>query len=229
MVIQKQVRIPAAINVPAVADRSVLMCRKGRYSLTTRTIVELQTYIANTFPNDTLNCTICHEMVFRGIRCYTRNCEGVLHSHCYAGYKRARQTCPVCDAPWNGDSEGKLKKIGEGAFVEGQDKHARARRRADDDEDEDEEEVVYREDEDEGAEAGGNTQPSQRQKKGKGKVTAKASAKGKGKGKAREESMEVDVEEEEAVPRRSSGRNKVSRDEVKEEEEAERPKRKSRR
>ncbi|KAF9780554.1 Nse1 non-SMC component of SMC5-6 complex-domain-containing protein [Thelephora terrestris] len=209
--------------------------KKGRFSLTTRSIVELQTYIANTFPNDVLHCTVCHEMVFRGIRCHTRNCEGILHSHCYAAYKRTRQMCPVCEASWGGDSEGKLKKIGEGAFVEGQDKHAKARRRADDDEDEDEDEdeVVYHEDED--AEAGGSTQPPQSQKKGKGKATGKgkASAKAKGKGKAREESMEVDTEEEEPAPkRRSSGRNKALKDEDGgggEEEESSRPKRKSRR
>ena len=89
------------------------------------------------------------------------------------------------------------------------------RRGADDNEDEDEEGVVYHEDEEETAEAGGSTQPSQGQKRGKGK--------------AREESTGVNVEEEEAVPRRSSGRNKVSRDEVEGGEETERQKRKSRR
>ena len=212
-------------------------CRKGRYSLTARSTVELQTYISNTFPNDILHCTVCHEMVFRGIRCYTRNCEGTFHSHCYAAYKRGRQTCPVCDTPWNGDSEGKLKRVGERAFVEGQDKHARARRRTDDeDEDEDEDEVVYYEGED-GAdvEAGGSTQPSQTRKKGKGKAAAKgkASAKAKGKGKAREESMEVDGEEDSPPPRRKrTGRSEVVNDEdedEEEEEEEERPKRKSRR
>ena len=48
--------------------------------------------------------------VFRGSRCYTRSCEGILHSHCYAAYKRVRQICPVCDSPQNRDSEGKLVK-----------------------------------------------------------------------------------------------------------------------
>jgi len=216
------------------AHTSTLIYRKGRYSLTTRSTVELQTYITNTFPNDVLHCTVCHEMVFRGVRCYTRNCEGLLHSHCHAAYKRARQTCPVCDTPWNnGDSEGKLKKIGEGAFVEGQDKHARTRRRTDDDEDEDEDEVVYYEGEDgEDAGASGSTQPSQTRKKGKGKATAKgkASAKAKGKGKAREESMDVDVEEEELAPKRKeTGRNKITEDENEDEEDEVRPKRKSRR
>jgi len=210
------------------------MYRKGRYSLTTRSTVELQTYITNNFPNDILHCTVCHEMVFRGIKCYTRNCEGTLHNHCYAAYKRARQTCPVCDTPWNGDSEGKLKKVGEGAFVEGQDKHAKARRRSDD-EDEDEDEVVYYDDEDgDDAEAGRGTQPSQTQKKGKGKGVAKgkASAKAKGKWKAREESMEVDEEGEEESPpkrRKSTGRKAVTDDEGEDDREEERPKRKSRR
>ena len=215
---------------------SRVLYRKGRYSLTTRSTVELQTYITNTFPNDILHCTVCHEMVLRGVKCYTRNCEGMLHSHCYAAYRRARQTCPVCETPWNGDSEGKLKKVGEGAFVEGQDKHARARRRTDDDEDEDEDEdgVVYHEDDGgEEVEVGASTQPSQTRKKGKGRTTAKgkASAKTKGKGKAREESMEVDVEEEESAPKRKgTGGRKVMEDEDEsEEEEEERPKRKSRR
>ena len=216
-----------------------LACRKGRYTLTTRSAVELQTYISNTFPNDVLHCTVCHEMVLRGIRCYTRNCEGTLHSHCYTVYKRAKHACPVCDAPWNGDSEGKVKKVGEEAFVEGQDKHARARKRLGDDEEEDEDEVVYHEDED-GVEEAGGTQPSQTQKKGKGKGRGKAIAKGKasarakGKGKAREESEEMDEDEEEEEPvpkRKSTGRKKVieEEDEDEDEEPEERPKRKSRR
>ena len=234
MVIQEQVRTPInCCDYSSSRLTSILIYRKGRYSLTTRSAVELQTYIASTFPNDILHCTVCHEMVFRGIRCYTRNCEGTLHSHCYAAYKRARQTCPVCDTPWNGDSEGKLKRVGEGAFVEGQDKHARAKRRTDDDEDEDEDEVVYHEGEDgEDVEAGGNTQPSQARTKGKGKATAKgkASAKAKGKRKAREESMEVDDEEEESAPKRKgTGRSKVVKSEDEDEEEEERPKRRSRR
>ena len=110
VVIQKQVGISAAVVVPAVAHRSALVCRKERYSLTTRTVIELQAYIANTFPNDTLHCTICHEMMFRRISCHTRNYEGVLHSHRYARYKWARQTCPVCDTPWNDDSEDKQRR-----------------------------------------------------------------------------------------------------------------------
>lgn len=215
------------------AHSPIPIYRKGRYSLTTRSTVELQNYISNTFPNDIFHCTVCHEMVFRGIRCYTLNCEGILHSHCYAAYKRTRQACPVCDKPWNGDSEGKLKRVGEGAFVEGQDKHARSRRRTDEDEDEDEDEVVYHEDEDgEDVEAGGSTQPSQGRKKGKGRgtVKGKASAKTKGKGKAREESMEVDGEEEETAPKRKgTGRGRVVEDDDEEEEEEERPKRRSRR
>jgi hypothetical protein len=216
------------------AHPSILTYRKGRYSLTTRSTVELQTYITNTFPNDILHCTVCHEMVFRGIRCYTRNCEGVLHSHCYAAYKRARQTCPVCDTPWNGDSEGKLKKVGEGAFVEGQDKHARARRRTDDDEDEDEDEVVYHEDEDGESRSRRSTQPSQRQKKGKGKGHSQreGECQSKGKGKAREESMEVDEEEGgNPLPRgRAREGRRLQRTKTKDgEEEEERPKRKSRR
>lgn len=34
---------------------------------------------------------------------------------------------PMCDIPWNQDSEGKLEKVSEGAFGEGQSKHAKVR------------------------------------------------------------------------------------------------------
>ena len=91
----------------------ILTYRPGRYSLTTRSTVELQTYIANTFPNDTLRCTVCHKAVFCGIMCYSQNYEGTLRIHYYATYKRTRQTCPTCNTPRSGDSEGKLKKVGE--------------------------------------------------------------------------------------------------------------------
>jgi len=56
--------------------------RKGKYPLTTRSAVELKTYIANTISNDTLHCTVVCD-VFRGTGCCTRNCEGTLHSRCY--------------------------------------------------------------------------------------------------------------------------------------------------
>jgi len=78
MVIQEQVRTP--IN----CRNFFLTYRKGRYSLTTHSTVELQTYITNTFPNDILHCTVCHKTVFHGIRCYTRNYKGTLCGHCYA-------------------------------------------------------------------------------------------------------------------------------------------------
>lgn len=97
-------------------------------------------YIVNMFPNDIIHCTACHEMISRGVRCYTRNCEGYFT---VTSMWRAGQTCPVCDSPLHGDSEGKLKRILEGSFVEGQDKHTRTRG-ADDGEGEEEEVRIMR-------------------------------------------------------------------------------------
>jgi len=77
------------------------------------------------------------------------------HNHCYTVYRPTRQTCPVCDTPWNGDFEGELKKISGGEFVDGQGKHSRARGRADDD---DEDDIG------EGVEEGEAPSPSQTQK-----------------------------------------------------------------
>ena len=95
-----------------------------------------------------------------------------------------------------------VRKVGEGVFVDGQDKHARARtrRRTDDDEDEDGDGVVCHEDEDgEDVEAGGSTRPPRTRVKGEERTAAevKASAKAKGKGKARGESNVMDEDEEE--------------------------------
>jgi hypothetical protein len=66
-----------------------------------------------------------------------------------------------------------LSDIGEGAFTEGQDKHAQVGRRIDDDKDEDEDEVVYHEGDDgEGAEVGGAPNPCSR-RRGRGKQPPK--------------------------------------------------------
>src|SRR5262245_56507767 len=36
--------------------------RKGRYSLSTRSLLELQSYLRSTYPNELLECTICMEV-----------------------------------------------------------------------------------------------------------------------------------------------------------------------
>ena len=41
---------------------SPVLNRKGRYSLSTRTLLELQPYLRNTYPDEIIDCTICMDV-----------------------------------------------------------------------------------------------------------------------------------------------------------------------
>ncbi|KAI0093959.1 Nse1 non-SMC component of SMC5-6 complex-domain-containing protein [Irpex rosettiformis] len=117
-----------------VARGWLVRSRKGRYSLSTRTILELQTYLKANFDDSVHECTICFEMVTRGFACTVQNCQTRLHSRCYSTYRRTRNACPTCKAPWASDEQGtgeKMKKIGEAAFKDGQEKKGRRTRQSD--------------------------------------------------------------------------------------------------
>ncbi|KZT11219.1 uncharacterized protein LAESUDRAFT_691817 [Laetiporus sulphureus 93-53] len=131
-----------------VAKGWLVKSRRGRYSLSTRTLLELQPYLRSTYPNEIIECTICMEarrqMVTRGVACYTAQCKTRLHNHCFEKYQRRSQNCPACNENWSSDANRKkLLHVGEGAFKEGQDQIKRHTRRKSvvesDGEDEDEE------------------------------------------------------------------------------------------
>ncbi|KAL6309242.1 Nse1 non-SMC component of SMC5-6 complex-domain-containing protein [Sparassis latifolia] len=126
-----------------VAKGWLVKSREGRYSLSTRTLLELQPYLRSTYPDEIIECTICMEMITRGVACYTAHCKTRLHTHCFNNYRRRNQNCPTCNENWSADANArKLLSIGEGAFKDGQDKGSRRAPRksaAEGDEDEDEE------------------------------------------------------------------------------------------
>ncbi|KAI0780812.1 Nse1 non-SMC component of SMC5-6 complex-domain-containing protein [Trametes elegans] len=187
-----------------VAKGWLLKSRAGRFSLSTRTILELQQYLRNAYEGEILECTICLELVTRGIGCFTPQCKTRLHTHCFSNYKRRHGQCPSCKQNWTSDGNlSKLKPIGEAAFREGQDLgRRRVRRRSTEDEDADEEdkEEEYVEEPEEPDVSQNQNQPSQSQVKGKGKRKA-----------VREESMEVDGDGEEASPQPQTQRRRSSR------------------
>jgi len=45
---------------------------RGRYSLSTRSLLELLPYLKSTYPDDILECTICMEVCTQYRRSYTR-------------------------------------------------------------------------------------------------------------------------------------------------------------
>ncbi|CDO71235.1 hypothetical protein BN946_scf184863.g31 [Trametes cinnabarina] len=189
-----------------VARGWLLKSRRGRYSLSTRTILELQTYLRNTYENEILECTICMELVTRGIACYTPQCKTRMHTHCFNNYKRRNRQCPSCKQSWADADINKLRPIGEAAYKEGQDlNRRRARRKSSEDAEDDEDEDGDGEHEEEPQEDG-DAQPDVAVKPEPTKQ-----AKGKGKRKAvRDESMEADGDQGSPPPqtqrRRSSRR-----------------------
>ncbi|KAI0928564.1 hypothetical protein AcW1_005769 [Taiwanofungus camphoratus] len=164
--------------------------KRGRYSLSTRTLIELQPYLRTTYPDQIMECTLCMEMVTRGIACYTAQCKTRMHTHCFTSYMRRNQACPACKQNWSTGNK-KLKHVGEAAFKEGQDQDGRRiRRRSTPESDEGEED---------GMEVG-QSQPSQH---------TRTQSKRKGKKKAiQDDSMDVDEEQATPPPRTQKRRGR---------------------
>jgi len=119
-----------------VAREWLAKSARGRYSLSTRSILELQEYLTTTYDDEILSCTSCMEILTKGISCYTPNCKARLHHHCYARYRS--QKCPSCNCDWS--KQEKLNKVGEEAVKDGDDMGPRHnRRRVTEDSDEEEE------------------------------------------------------------------------------------------
>ncbi|RPD80190.1 hypothetical protein L226DRAFT_550275 [Lentinus tigrinus ALCF2SS1-7] len=175
-----------------VAKGWLVKSRKGRFSLSTRTMLELQTYLRSTYESEITECTICMEIVTRGIACYTPNCQTRMHTHCFNNYRRRNHQCPACKEDWTaGNNLNKLRPVGEAAFKDGQDQGRRRVRRKSTEEQEDADAEGEEADE-KNDEVEVEPEPSQTQPNGKGK--------GKGKGKekmTRDESMEVDDDKDE--------------------------------
>ncbi|KAI0079952.1 hypothetical protein K474DRAFT_1682971 [Panus rudis PR-1116 ss-1] len=178
-----------------VAKGWLLKSKKGRYSLSQRTLLELSQYLKNEYPEAILECTVCMDMVTLGVHCNTPNCKGNLHQYCYNAYKRTKQTCPTCGNEWN------PRPVGEGAYKEGQDKGKRRAQRKDSEEGS-EEEAGEDEEASQSQSRATSTQPSQSQSRSKGKKKA-----------IKDEGMdeEEEGEAEATPPARSSQRRKGAR------------------
>ncbi|KAF8163230.1 Nse1 non-SMC component of SMC5-6 complex-domain-containing protein [Crassisporium funariophilum] len=98
----------------------LMKSKRGRYSLSTRSLLELLPYLKSTFPDEIIECTICMEIMTRGIACYTPNCETRMHNHCFTTYRRRNTSCPSCDKEWPAEAKAKpLIPVGEDAAQEG--------------------------------------------------------------------------------------------------------------
>ncbi|KAH9005218.1 Nse1 non-SMC component of SMC5-6 complex-domain-containing protein [Lactarius hatsudake] len=100
-----------------VAKGWLLKSKKGRFSLSSRSLLELQPYLKSTYPDEILECTICFEVGFitRGHACPNAKCGVGMHNACYDTYRRPGGKCPKCSEDWGRAGNDKVVPIGEAA------------------------------------------------------------------------------------------------------------------
>ncbi|QSZ32211.1 hypothetical protein DSL72_001783 [Monilinia vaccinii-corymbosi] len=87
--------------------------RRGYYSLTPRAILELRSWLVDTY-NDSddpdewqriRNCEACKGIVTVGERCSRKECNVRLHKICETAYwnSRPNKRCPLCETEWDGE------------------------------------------------------------------------------------------------------------------------------
>ena len=126
---------PSARHPPPI-DAASSFLRKGRFSLSTRSLLELQPYLKSTYPEEVLDCTICFEVgvriffpqvgslsadddqiLTRGYACPRANCKVQMHNPCYDAYRRSNSNskCTSCQEDWGRVGNDKVVPIGEAA------------------------------------------------------------------------------------------------------------------
>ncbi|KAF9438612.1 hypothetical protein BGZ76_006511 [Entomortierella beljakovae] len=87
-----------------VSDKWLIRSRGGAYSLSMRTLLELQTYLKETFNDQIQECTLCMEIITKGQRCSVAACSSRLHQHCAAAYfgNMNNPKCAMCHTQWTG-------------------------------------------------------------------------------------------------------------------------------
>ncbi|KAF9100079.1 hypothetical protein BGX27_000488 [Mortierella sp. AM989] len=87
-----------------VADKWFVRSRAGAYSLSMRTLLELQTYLKETYGDQIQECTLCMEIITKGQRCSVAACSSRMHHHCASKYfeNRNNPKCTTCHTAWSG-------------------------------------------------------------------------------------------------------------------------------
>ncbi|PWN25820.1 hypothetical protein BDZ90DRAFT_281212 [Jaminaea rosea] len=79
------------------------MSPSGRLFLTPRSLLELEPWLKEQFPEHVLECAKCHDIVTKGSACSRSNCSGRLHHFCERGMPGSHNgtaKCYVCKANW---------------------------------------------------------------------------------------------------------------------------------
>ncbi|CAO3564831.1 unnamed protein product [Mortierella alpina] len=86
-----------------VADKWFIRSGAGAYSLSMRALLELQTYLKETYEEQMQECTLCMEIITKGQRCQVAACAARLHHHCASQYFKNmnNKVCPTCHTNWS--------------------------------------------------------------------------------------------------------------------------------
>ncbi|KAL4659022.1 hypothetical protein GN956_G3406 [Arapaima gigas] len=77
--------------------------KHGEYTLSTRSIMEMEQYIRNTYQDLVKSCAICHNIAFQSQMCSNQSCGVKIHIPCAARYYKGRADprCPKCSEFWS--------------------------------------------------------------------------------------------------------------------------------
>lgn len=111
------------------------MCRRGRYTLSTRSLLELELYIRRTFQDEVVECALCEQILTLGYTCASnhpdhpaqKSCGTSIHKHCFASHRQNSAKCLACDIDWS--KHGGVQHVGEEGAMDGFDDNLRRRRR----------------------------------------------------------------------------------------------------
>ncbi|KAG0289135.1 hypothetical protein BGZ96_007228 [Linnemannia gamsii] len=87
-----------------VQDKWFIKSETGALSLSTRTLLELQSFLKEGYEEQMQECTLCMDIITKGQRCNVAACAARLHQHCATRYfeNMNNPTCPSCRSPWDG-------------------------------------------------------------------------------------------------------------------------------
>ncbi|CAK6953277.1 non-structural maintenance of chromosomes element 1 homolog [Scomber scombrus] len=76
--------------------------KRGEYNLSTRCIIEMESYIRTMYQDQVKVCHICHYIAFQCQICENPICGIKIHNPCVARYFKGRSEprCPACDEFW---------------------------------------------------------------------------------------------------------------------------------
>ncbi|RIB25033.1 Nse1 non-SMC component of SMC5-6 complex-domain-containing protein [Gigaspora rosea] len=85
-----------------VDDKWLVQSQSGKYSMSQRTILELQAYLKDEFEDYLIECTLCYDIVTKGQRCDVLECKSRFHHHCARRYfsSQNEKVCPACKITW---------------------------------------------------------------------------------------------------------------------------------